>query len=317
MIMNNKIAFVFPGQGSQSVGMLDAFGADPVVASTLNEASDAIGFDLSEMIHTGPAETLALTENTQPVMLTSAIAIYRAWLAASGTVPSMMAGHSLGEYTAYVAAGAIGFHDAVPLVRFRAQAMQAAVPVGAGSMAAIVGMNDAAVIELCLASQKSTGKIVEAVNFNAPSQVVIAGDKEAVDDASANAKPAGAKLVAPLAVSAPFHSSLLQPAAAPLREYLSKITITPPGIAVVNNVDVTVVDDPVDIKDTLIRQAYSPVRWVQTIEYMSRAGITHVVECGPGKVLAGMIKRINPELKVFNIFDPISIQSVLEELKTS
>jgi len=194
---------------------------------------------------------------------------------------------------------------------------RSSVPVGAGSMAAIVGMGDAAVIELCQASQLSTGKIVEAVNFNAPSQVVIAGDKEAVDHASAHAKPAGAKLVAPLAVSAPFHSSLLQPAAEPLREYLSKITITPPGIAVVNNVDVTVIDDPVGIKDTLIRQSYSPVRWVQTIEYMSRAGITHVVECGPGKVLAGMVKRINPELKVFNIFDPSSIQSVLEELKTS
>ncbi len=312
--MNKKIAFVFPGQGSQSVGMLDAFGADQVVASTLKEASDAIGYDLAQMIHAGPPETLALTENTQPVMLTSAIAIYRAWLAAGGAVPSMLAGHSLGEYTAYVAAGAIRFHDAVPLVQFRAKAMQEAVPVGAGSMAAIIGMGDAEVIELCRASQIVTGKIVEAVNFNAPSQVVIAGDKEAVDDVCSKAKPAGAKLVAPLAVSAPFHSSLLKPAADQLRHYLSQLTITQPGIAVVNNVDVTVMDDPIGIKDTLIRQAYSPVRWVESIQYMSSQGVTHIVECGPGKVLAGMVKRINSDLKIFNIFGPESIFQVAEEL---
>jgi len=312
--MNKKIAFVFPGQGSQSVGMLDAFSGDAVVRSTLQEASAAIGFDLGQMIQAGPAETLALTENTQPVMLTSAIAIYRAWLAAGGVVPTMAAGHSLGEYTAYVAAGAIGFHDAVPLVRFRAQTMQNAVPVGSGSMAAIVGMDDASVIQLCKSSESATGKIVEAVNFNAPNQVVIAGDKEAVDDASAKAKPAGAKLVAPLAVSAPFHSSLLRPVAEPLRDYLSKIDIHSPGFAVVNNVDVTVMDDPIGIRDTLVRQSYSPVRWVQSIQYMSSQGITHVVECGPGKVLAGMVKRIDAELKVMNINDPSSISQVLEEL---
>jgi len=312
--MNKKIAFVFPGQGSQTVGMLDAFSGDMVVQSTLQEASDAIGFDLGRMIQAGPAETLALTENTQPVMLTSAIAIYRAWLAAGGVVPTIAAGHSLGEYTAYVAAGAIGFHDAVPLVRFRAQTMQNAVPVGSGSMAAIVGMDDASVIQLCKASESATGKIVEAVNFNAPNQVVIAGDKEAVDDASAKAKPAGAKLVAPLAVSAPFHSSLLRPVAEPLRAYLSKIDIHSPGFAVVNNVDVTVIDDPIGIRDTLVRQSYSPVRWVQTIQYMASQGITHVVECGPGKVLAGMVKRIDAELKVMNINDPSSISQVLEEL---
>jgi len=312
--MNKKIAFIFPGQGSQSVGMLDAFGDDLVVQSTLKEASDAIAFSIQEMIASGPAETLALTENTQPIMLTAAIAVYRAWLAAGGQVPNMLAGHSLGEYTAYVAAGAIGFHDAVPLVRFRAQAMQSAVPVGQGSMAAIVGLADAAVIELCRASQAATGKIVEAVNFNAPSQVVIAGDKDAVDDACSKAKPAGAKLVAPLAVSAPFHSSLLKPAADVLREYLQKIEIHEPGIAVVNNVDVTVVNDPIGIRDTLIRQAYSPVRWVQTIQYMSQQGVTHIVECGPGKVLSGMVKRISPEVKIMNIFDPSSITQVLEEL---
>ena len=312
--MDKKIAFVFPGQGSQSVGMLDAFGEDKTVQSTLGEAGNSLGFDLSEMIHSGPSELLALTENTQPIMLASAIAIYRAWLAAGGIVPTMMAGHSLGEYTAYVAAGAIGFQDAIPLVKFRAQSMQSAVPVGTGSMAAIVGMSDDAVRQLCATSQSLTGKVVEAVNFNAPNQVVIAGAKEAVDDVCSKAKPAGAKLVAPLAVSAPFHSSLLNPVAEPLRAYLEKITIGSPGIDVVNNVDVTVVSDPIGIRDTLIRQAYSPVRWVEIIQYMAKHGVTHVVECGPGKVLAGMVKRINPDLKVFNIFDPNSISQVIQEV---
>ena len=294
--MDKKIAFVFPGQGSQSVGMLDAFGEDKTVQSTLGEAGNSLGFDLSA------------------IMLASAIAIYRAWLAAGGIVPTMMAGHSLGEYTAYVAAGAIGFHDAIPLVKFRAQSMQSAVPVGTGSMAAIVGMSDDAVRQLCATSQSLTGKVVEAVNFNAPNQVVIAGAKEAVDDVCSKAKPAGAKLVAPLAVSAPFHSSLLNPVAEPLRAYLEKITIGSPGIDVVNNVDVTVVSDPIGIRDTLIRQAYSPVRWVEIIQYMAKHGVTHVVECGPGKVLAGMVKRINPDLKVFNIFDPNSISQVIQEV---
>ena len=294
--------------------MLDAFGEDKTVQSTLGEAGNSLGFDLSEMIHSGPSELLALTENTQPIMLASAIAIYRAWLAAGGIVPTMMAGHSLGEYTAYVAAGAIGFHDAIPLVKFRAQSMQSAVPVGTGSMAAIVGMSDDAVRQLCATSQSLTGKVVEAVNFNAPNQVVIAGAKEAVDDVCSKAKPAGAKLVAPLAVSAPFHSSLLNPVAEPLRAYLEKITIGSPGIDVVNNVDVTVVSDPIGIRDTLIRQAYSPVRWVEIIQYMAKHGVTHVVECGPGKVLAGMVKRINPDLKVFNIFDPNSISQVIQEV---
>ena len=312
--MNKKIAFVFPGQGSQSVGMLDAFGDSHEVLRTLDQAGKALGFDLADMIHKGPADVLALTENTQPIMLASAIAIYRAWLAAGGSLPSMMAGHSLGEYTAYVASGAIDFDNAIPLVKFRAQSMQSAVPLGTGSMAAIVGMSDSAVKELCAASQTATGKVVEAVNFNAPNQVVIAGSKEAVDDACAKAKPAGAKLVAPLAVSAPFHSSLLNPVAQPLKEYLGKIEINLPEIDVVNNVDVTVVHDPIGIKDTLIRQAYSPVRWVEIIQYMANQGITHIVECGPGKVLAGMIKRIEPNVKVFNIFDPNSISQVLQEL---
>ena len=312
--MEKKIAFVFPGQGSQAVGMLDAFIDNVVVNSTLEEESQAIGFDIGQMIQEGPKETLALTENTQPVMLTSAIAIYRAWLSAGGIVPQMLAGHSLGEYTAYVAAGAIGFHDAVPLVKFRAKAMQNAVPVGTGGMAAIVGMTDAQVRQLCLDTQAATGKTVEPVNFNAPSQVVIAGHKEAVDYACAHAKPAGAKLAVPLDVSAPFHSSLLRSAAEELRHYLHNVAMTSPGIVVVNNVDVSVIVDPIGIKDALIRQAYSPVRWVETIELMAKQGVTHIVECGPGKVLAGMVKRIDGNIKMMNIYDPNSISEVLESV---
>ena len=312
--MEKKIAFVFPGQGSQTVGMLDAFIDNLVVKSTLEEASHSIGFDIGKMIQEGPKETLALTENTQPVMLTSAIAIYRAWLAAGGSVPMMLAGHSLGEYTAYVAAGAMGFHDAVPLVKFRAKAMQNAVPVGAGGMAAIVGMSDDQVRQLCLDTQAATGKTLDPVNFNAPSQVVIAGHKEAVDYACAHAKPAGAKLAVPLDVSAPFHSSLLRPAAEELSIYLKNVSISSPGIPVINNVDVTVINDPLGIKDALIRQAYSPVRWVETIRLMAQHGVTHIIECGPGKVLAGMVKRIDGNIKIMNIYDPTSISEVLEGL---
>lgn len=312
--MEKKIAFIFPGQGSQTVGMLDAFIDNVVVQSTLEEASQSIGFDIGKMIQEGPKETLALTENTQPVMLTSAIAIYRAWLSAGGAVPTMLAGHSLGEYTAYVASGAIGFHDAVPLVQFRARAMQNAVPVGTGGMAAIVGMTDAQVRQLCLDTQVATGKTLDPVNFNAPSQVVIAGHKEAVEYACAHAKPAGAKLAVPLDVSAPFHSSLLRPAAEELGIYLQNVSMNSPGIPVVNNVDVSVIDDPIGIKDALIRQAYSPVRWVETIELMAKHGVTHIVECGPGKVLAGMVKRIDGNMKIMNIYDPSSISEVLKGL---
>jgi len=312
--MEKKIAFVFPGQGSQTVGMLDAFIDNLVVKSTLEEASHSIGFDIGKMIQEGPKETLALTENTQPVMLTSAIAIYRAWLSAGGSVPMMLAGHSLGEYTAYVAAGAMGFHDAVPLVKFRAKAMQNAVPVGAGGMAAIVGMSDDQVRQLCLDTQAATGKTLDPVNFNAPSQVVIAGHKEAVDYACAHAKPVGANLAVPLDVSAPFHSSLLRPAAEELSIYLKNVSISSPGIPVINNVDVTVINDPLGIKDALIRQAYSPVRWVETIRLMAQHGVTHIIECGPGKVLAGMVKRIDGNIKIMNIYDPTSISEVLEGL---
>lgn len=313
-MMQKKVAFIFPGQGSQSVGMLDAFAENVAVQNTLAQAGEAIGFDLGEMIHQGPAEVLSLTENTQPVMLVSAIAIYRAWLALGGSAPAMLAGHSLGEYTAYVAAGALRFQDAVPLVRFRAQAMQEAVPVGTGSMAAIIGMDKDGVVELCRLSQATTGEIVEAVNFNAPNQIVIAGHRAAVEHASAQAKPAGAKLVAPLAVSAPFHSSLMQPVAVPLKNYLNKLALTQPEIMVINNVDVSSVMTASEICETLVRQAYSPVRWVETIELMAQAGVTHIVECGPGKVLSGMVKRINPDMQVLNMYDLSSMEKVLEEM---
>ncbi|MGM3275922.1 ACP S-malonyltransferase [Ralstonia sp. 24A2] len=306
-------AFVFPGQGSQSVGMLNAFADHPVVAATLAEASDALGQDIGKLIAEGPAEELNLTTNTQPVMLTAAVAVYRAWQAAGGPVPTVMAGHSLGEYSALVAAGAIAFKDAVPLVRFRAKAMQEAVPVGEGGMAAILGLSDDDVRAAC--TEASAAGVVEAVNFNAPAQVVIAGAKAAVEKACEIAKAKGAKRALPLPVSAPFHSSLLNPASDRLREYLASVTISAPLIPVINNVDVAVVSDPAAIKDALVRQAASPVRWVETVQKMKVDGITRVVECGPGKVLAGLVKRIDGEIIGDAIFDPASLEAVLGQLK--
>jgi len=313
--MKKHIAFIFPGQGSQAVGMLDSFAQNVLVQDTLKEASEALGQDLAQLIHQGPAEQLALTENTQPVMLIAAIAIYRAWIAAGGPVPKILAGHSLGEYSAYVVAKSLRFADAVPLVRFRAQAMQEAVPVGTGGMAAIVGLDDAAVIRLCLEAASVSGSVVEAVNFNAPSQVVIAGSKNGVETACAMAKPAGAKMAVPLAVSAPFHSSLLQPAALRLQEYLGGIELSSPQIEVINNVDVSILSGPSAIKEALTRQACAPVRWVQTIQLMVEQGVTHIVECGPGKVLAGMVKRIDSQVRILGISSPESITQVLGELQ--
>lgn len=306
-------AFVFPGQGSQSVGMLNAFADHPAVAATLAEASDALGQDIGKLIAEGPAEELNLTTNTQPVMLTAAVAVYRAWQAAGGPVPTVVAGHSLGEYSALVAAGAIAFKDAVPLVRFRAKAMQEAVPVGEGGMAAILGLSDDDVRAAC--AEASAAGVVEAVNFNAPAQVVIAGAKAAVEKACEIAKAKGAKRALPLPVSAPFHSSLLKPASDRLREYLTSVTISAPLIPVINNVDVAVVNDPAAIKDALVRQAASPVRWVETVQKMKVDGITRVVECGPGKVLAGLVKRIDGEIIGDAIFDPASLEAVLGQLK--
>ncbi|WP_296229438.1 ACP S-malonyltransferase [Ralstonia sp. UBA689] len=306
-------AFVFPGQGSQSVGMLNAFADHQAVAATLAEASDALGQDIGKLIAEGPAEELNLTANTQPVMLTAAVAVYRAWQAAGGPVPAVVAGHSLGEYSALVAAGAIAFKDAVPLVRFRAKAMQEAVPVGEGGMAAILGLSDDDVRTACV--EASAAGVVEAVNFNAPAQVVIAGAKAAVEKACEIAKAKGAKRALPLPVSAPFHSSLLKPASDRLREYLAGVTVNTPVIPVINNVDVAVVSDPTAIKDALVRQAASPVRWVETVQKMKADGITRVVECGPGKVLAGLTKRIDGEIIGDAIFDPATLEAVLGQLK--
>ncbi len=308
-----KFAFVFPGQGSQAIGMLNGFADNAIVRQTVAEASDALGFDLGKLIAEGPKESLDLTTNTQPVMLTAAVAVYRAWLAAGGKVPAIVAGHSLGEYSALVASGVIPFHDAVPLVRFRAQAMQEAVPVGQGGMAAILGLSDDDVRAACI--EAAQGEVVEAVNFNAPAQVVIAGHKGAVERACDAAKAKGAKRALPLPVSAPFHSSLLKPASDRLRDYMEQLVFAAPQIPVINNVDVAVVQNVADIKDALVRQAANPVRWVEAIQKMAADGVTHVVECGPGKVLAGLTKRINGELVGEAVFDQASLEKGLELLK--
>ncbi|WP_153075831.1 ACP S-malonyltransferase [Paraburkholderia bonniea] len=307
-----KFAFVFPGQGSQSVGMLNAFADHAVVRETLQEASEALDQDLGRLIAEGPVDDLNLTTNTQPVMLVAACAIYRVWQAVTGATPAFVAGHSLGEYTALVAAGALAFRDAVPLVRFRAQAMQSAVPVGAGGMAAILGLDDDTVRAVCAEASGVAGAgIVEAVNFNAPAQVVIAGHKAAVEQACELAKAKGAKRALPLPVSAPFHSSLLKPASDQLREYLTKIEIRTPLIPLVNNVDVAVVSDPAEIKDALVRQAAGPVRWVESIQLLAQQGVTHVIESGPGKVLSGLTKRIDGNLAGVSITDPASLDEAL------
>jgi len=312
----NKFAFVFPGQGSQAVGMMEGFAGNPVVAQTLAEASDALQFDLAKLIAEGPKEELDLTTNTQPVMLTAAVAAYRAWIAAGGPVPTVVAGHSLGEYSALVAAGVISFKDAVPLVRFRAQAMQEAVPVGQGTMAVMLGLSDEDVRAACAeAAAAVPGEIVEAVNYNAPAQVVVAGHAAAVDKACEIAKAKGAKRAMRLPVSAPFHSSLLKPASDRLREYMASIHFNAPEIPLINNVDVAVLNDPASIKDALVRQAASPVRWVETMQKVAADGITNVVECGPGKVLMGLAKRIDPVLVGEAIYDQATLERMLETLK--
>lgn len=308
-----KLAFVFPGQGSQAVGMLNAWADNEVVQNVMKQAGEALGQDLLQLIAEGPAEQLNLTANTQPVMLASSYAMYQAYLAAGGVKPTVVAGHSLGEYTALAAAGVVGLEDAVRLVRIRANAMQEAVPVGTGSMAAVLGLDDDTVKQVC--QQAAQGEVVEAVNFNAPAQVVIAGSKDAVDRACALAKEAGAKRALVLPVSAPFHSSLLEPAAAVLADALAGLNFTAPAFDVINNVDVAVVDDPAAIKDALVRQAWHAVRWVETIQKMQADGVTHIVECGPGKVLTGLVKRIAPELNALSINDPASLAAVLETIK--
>ena len=308
-----KLALVFPGQGSQSVGMMQGFAETAVVRETFEQASTALGQDLWKLVAEGPADDLNATVNTQPVMLTAAYAMYRAWQQAGGPAPALVAGHSLGEYTALVVAGVINFADAVPLVRFRAQAMQEAVPMGTGAMAAILGLDDDAVRAAC--AEAAQGEVVEAVNFNAPSQVVIAGHKGAVERAAAAAKTRGAKRAVMLPVSAPFHSSLLKPAAERLGERMQEITFKSPQITVINNVDVAAVSDPAQIKDALSRQACNPVRWVEIIQAFAAQGVTHVIECGPGKVLAGMTKRIEGNLQGFAVTDPASLAQTMEALK--
>ncbi|MFL6680201.1 MAG: ACP S-malonyltransferase [Burkholderiaceae bacterium] len=303
-------AFVFPGQGSQAVGMLDAWGDHPAVAATLREASAALGEDIGRLIHEGPKEQLDLTTNTQPVMLAAGIAAWRAWQAEGGAAPVAVAGHSLGEYTALVAAGVLSLADALPLVRLRATAMQEAVPVGVGAMAAILGLDAQAVRDGCKAAAQASGEVVEAVNFNDPKQTVIAGSKAGVDKACELLKAAGAKRALLLPVSAPFHSSLMKPAALRLQAALEKVTLNAPAFPVINNVDVATPTDAAAIRDALVRQAAGPVRWVEVVQALRARGVTHVVECGPGKVLAGMARRIDGELVTGALYDPATLAEI-------
>lgn len=302
-------ALVFPGQGSQSVGMMTAYGESAVIRETFAEASAALGEDLWQMVCEGPTERLAMTVNTQPLMLTAGVAVYRAWLAAGGAKPAIMAGHSLGEYSALVAAGVLAFADAVPLVRFRAQAMQDAVPKGEGAMAALLGLDVAAVQEAC--AEAAAGEVVEPANLNAPGQIVIAGGAAAVQRAVEIAKAKGAKRAVLLPVSAPFHCALMRPAAERLQERLAGVSLSAPQIPVLNNVDVATYDDTDRIRDALVRQAFSPVRWIESIQAIAARGVGQVYECGPGKVLAGMSKRIESALVGGAIADADGLQQAI------
>ncbi len=305
--MSTPFAFVFPGQGSQAVGMLDAWGDHPAVRATLQEASEALGEDIAALIAQGPKEQLDLTTNTQPVMLTAGIACYRAWIAETSLQPALAAGHSLGEYSALVAAGALTLAQALPLVRLRAQAMQEAVPVGQGGMAAILGLDGDAVKAGCAQARAESGEVVEAVNFNDAKQTVIAGSKAGVEKGMEILKAAGAKRALPLPVSAPFHSSLMKPAAERLKTALAAIEFGELAFPVINNVDVATPAGAELLRDALYRQAYQPVRWVELVQAIAGRGITHVIECGPGKVLAGMVKRIDANLSATTVLDPASL----------
>jgi [acyl-carrier-protein] S-malonyltransferase len=303
-----KLAMVFPGQGSQAVGMMRAYAGLPEIDAVLGEARTALGDDFVKLLDEGPADKLTLTVNTQPAMVTAGYAAYRAWRSLGGPEPEMVAGHSLGEYTALVCSQAISFGDCLPLVRFRAQSMQEAVPEGRGAMAAILMLDDDAVRAACA----QAGGVVQAVNFNAPGQVVIAGEKAAVERAIGLCKEKGAKRAMLLPVSAPFHSTLMRPAAEKLKGYLDKVQIAAPKISVVNNADVAIETQPEKIRQALVRQAASPVRWVETIRRMVDAGVTHIVECGPGKALAGMTRRIAPGVKSFAAADRASLEEALK-----
>jgi [acyl-carrier-protein] S-malonyltransferase len=303
-----KLAMIFPGQGSQAVGMLEGYGGLPGIEEVRKQAAQVLGAQFDRLLHEGPQQALNLTVNTQPAMLTAGYAAYRAWRSLGGPAPEIVAGHSLGEYTALVAAGAISFADCLPLVRWRAQFMQEAVPEGQGAMAAILMLDDDAVRAACV----EAGGVVQPVNYNAPGQVVIAGEKGAVERAMELCKARGAKRAMALPVSAPFHSTLMQPAAVKLKDYLENVSIAAPKIAVLNNVDVAIETDPARIKNALVRQAASAVRWVETIRKMADSGVTHVVECGPGKVLAGMVKRIAPDVKALAAADRASLEEALK-----
>jgi [acyl-carrier-protein] S-malonyltransferase len=307
-------ALIFPGQGSQSVGMMAGYGDSAVIRETFAEASAALGEDLWQMVADGPAERLALTVNTQPLMLTAGVAVYRAWLEAGGLKPALVAGHSLGEYSALVAAGALNFADAVPLVRFRAQAMQEAVPAGEGGMAALLGLGIDAARAAC--AEAAQGEVVEAANINAPEQIVIAGARAAVERAIEIAKAKGAKRAMLLPVSAPFHCALMKPAAERLKERLATVKIVKPEIDVLNNVDVATYDDPEKIRDALVRQAFSPVRWVETVSAIAARGLTRAIECGPGKVLAGMTKRISKDVEGGSLHDAASLEQTIAAVRT-
>ncbi|MCO5107664.1 MAG: ACP S-malonyltransferase [Burkholderiaceae bacterium] len=309
-----KLAFVFPGQGSQAVGMLDGFGGSPAVRALLAQADAALGEPLSRLIAQGPAETLALTVNTQPAMLAAGYACWLAWREAGGPAPIAVAGHSLGEYTALTVAGTFDVADALRLVRLRARAMQEAVPVGQGGMAAILGLDDDKVRQACSeAAGQVPGEVVEPANYNAPAQVVIAGHKAAVERACERAKALGAKRAMPLAVSAPFHSSLLRPAGDRLATALAAVDMRPPQVQLVNNVDVAIETDPARIRDALVRQSYGPVRWVEVVQKMKALGVTRVIEFGPGKVLSGLVSRIDRTLPVAAVYDPASLDEALKQ----
>lgn len=312
-----KLAFVFPGQGSQKVGMLEGMAGNAAAEDIMRRADAALGQDLTGLIANGPEADLNLTVNTQPAMLASSYAMYAAWLAEGGMKPVVMAGHSLGEYTALTAAGVFSLEEAVRLVRFRAQVMQSAVPVGVGAMAAVLGLTDEVVAAVCEEASEGGKYVVEPVNFNCPGQVVIAGHKEGIEKACAAAQQKGARRALILPVSAPFHSSLLAGAAKELSLELARVEVHAPAIEVIANVDVAYHKTPDGIREILALQAARPVQWVKTIEKMRDEGVTHIVECGPGKVLTGMIRRIAPDIKTLNIFDADSLAAVKSEIEAA
>ncbi len=310
-----KLAMVFPGQGSQSVGMVLGYAGLPGIEAVRTEAAAALGSEFLRLLDEGPPEALGLTANTQPAMVTAGVAAYRAWIGLGGPHPEVVAGHSLGEYSALVAAGSISFADCLPLVRHRAEAMQKVVPAGEGAMAAILSLDDESVRLAC--SEAAQGEVVQAVNFNGPGQVVIAGNKNAVARAMEACKAKGAKRALPLPVSAPFHSSLMKPAAEALKAYLAGVKVQPSTISLINNVDVSIETEPAKIIEALVRQAASPVRWVEIIQKMAAMGVTHIIECGPGKVLAGLTKRIDPKLQSHALADRASLEQALQALRSA